>query len=295
MQHAYADINGIRMHYVTHGQGEPILFLHGSPEYWGVWKPLMKEFSKDHQVIAPDMRGYNLTSHPTDAAQYSIQHLVGDVRALAEHLGLRRFTLVGHDWGALIAWAFTIHHPEYVRRLVSLSMTHPALFDRELRENPEQQQVSQYMLLYQSPDAGTQLAGDDFAFQRQAVLEDARQYGSPLTEEDIEEWFQSWKEAGLTGSFNYYRAMKLGPPNEGFPGGSTILEGVPPEKWKVNVPVLVMLGVGDIYVLRSGLDGLEKLAPDFTVHEIPDANHWFIVQKPDIVGRHMREFMARKG
>ncbi|HYH97058.1 alpha/beta hydrolase [Hyalangium sp.] len=295
MQHSYADINGIRMHYVTHGAGEPILFLHGAPEYWGVWKPLMKEFSKDHQVIAPDMRGYNLTSQPKDFEQYSIHHLVGDIRGLADHLGLRKLTLVGHDWGALVAWAFSLYHPEYVRRLVSISMTHPALFDRELRENPQQQQISQYMLLFQAPDAGTTLTGDDFAFQRQNVFVEAGRPGSALTEEDVAEWFQSWKTGGLTGSFNYYRAMKLGPPNGQFPGGSTILEGLPPEKWKVSFPVLVVRGDGDYYVVRSGLDGLEKLAPDLTVQEIPDATHWVIMQKPDAVGLRIREFMSTHG
>ncbi len=295
MQHAYADINGIRMHYVTHGQGEPILFLHGAPEYWGVWKPLMREFSKDHLVIAPDLRGYNLTSQPKDVAQYSMQHLLGDVRALAEHLGLRKLTLVGHDWGALIAWAFTIHHPEYVRRLVSLSMMHPALFDRELRENPKQREFSQYMLLFQNPEVAAQLTANDFAMQKQGVFDDARRFECALTDEDMAEWLQSWRHAGLTGMFNYYRAMKLGPPNGSFPGGSTILDGVPPEKWKVHVPVLTMLGLEDIYVQRSGLDGLEKFASDLTVHEVPQATHWLIMQKPEVVGRHMRDFMARKG
>jgi pimeloyl-ACP methyl ester carboxylesterase len=295
MQHAYADINGIRMHYVTHGQGEPILFVHGGAEYWGVWKPLMREFAKDHKVIAPDMRGYNLTSRPQEVEQYNIQHLVGDLRALVEHLGLRKFTLVGHDWGALVSWCFTIRHPEYVQRLVSLSMTHPALFDREMRENPLQRKASEYMLFFQSPGSEAQIMADDFAFQRQAVIDDARRHGSPLTEEDVAEWFQSWKEPGaVTGFLNYYRANKLGPPNGSFPGGSTLLDGIPPEKWKVNVPVLTMLGVGDPFVLRGGLNGLEKLAPDVTVHEVPDATHWLIMQKPDVVGRHMRDFLARQ-
>src|SRR5437868_382040 len=178
MRHAYADINGIRMHYVTAGTGEPILFLHGFPEYWGVWKPLLAEFSKDYQVIAPDLRGYNETTRPKGDEQYRIQHLVADVRALADHLGLKKFTLVSQDWGALLGWSFAVRHPEYIRRFVTIDITHPALFSRDLRENAAQQKASEYMLAFRSPGFADQLSASDFAALRQTVFADARNGGA---------------------------------------------------------------------------------------------------------------------
>ncbi|MDY7232936.1 alpha/beta fold hydrolase [Hyalangium rubrum] len=298
MQHAYAEINGIRMHYVTHGTGEPILFLHGFPEYWGVWKPLLKEFSKDYRVIAPDLRGYNLTSRPRDVEQYRIQHLVADVRALAEHLGLRKFTLVAQDWGAFLGWSFAIRHPEYIRRFVSIDVTHPAIFDRELKENPYQQKASQYMLgILNNPHAAEELVANDFALPRKLLFEDAIHHGARLSEEDLAEWLTAWRQPGVfKAGHQYYQAARIGPPDgNGFPGGSNLLEDVPQEKWKVNFPVLMLWAEKDPYLLEDCLRGLEVLAPNLTLHKVPGASHWLTLEKPQEVIQHLRDFFAKKG
>jgi pimeloyl-ACP methyl ester carboxylesterase len=83
-----------------------MVLLHGFPEFWYQWKAQLAEFSRDYQVVAPDMRGYNLSSKPSDVNQYQVKTLVEDIRALAEHLGQKKIILVGHDWGGAIAWAF---------------------------------------------------------------------------------------------------------------------------------------------------------------------------------------------
>src|ERR1700722_7088576 len=106
VEHNYAEINGIRLHYVTSGKGELILFLHGFPEFWYEWKNQLSEFNKDFFVVAPDMRGYNLSTKPENVDQYQIQFLVEDIRALIEHLGDKKVILVGHDWGGVVAWCF---------------------------------------------------------------------------------------------------------------------------------------------------------------------------------------------
>ncbi len=295
MQHAYANINGIRMHYVTHGKGEPILFLHGFPEYWGIWKTFLAEFSKDHFVIAPDLRGYNLTSRPLEAEKYSMQHLVADVKALADHLGLQKLTVVSQDWGAFVGWSFVLRHPEYVRRFVSIGVTHPALFDRELRENPQQQQASQYMLFKREPNSSAAFIADDFAIWRKVIIEDTLQHSTTLTAEDVTEWVETWKHPGaIEAALHYYRATGIGPPDgKGSPGGSNLMDDLPKEKWKVNVPVLVLWGEHDPYLLPSGLRGLDQLVPDLTVHMIPGTTHWLALQKPALVTQHLREFLAR--
>src|SRR5205807_257114 len=116
----------------TAGQGKLIMFAHGFPEFWYAWKAQLAEFERDHQAVALDMRGYNLSSKPPAVEQYAVRHLVEDLRALAEALGHRRLILVGHDWGGATAWAFAIKHPEWLEKLVIINAPHPAVFAREL-------------------------------------------------------------------------------------------------------------------------------------------------------------------
>ena len=293
LEHQYADINGIRMHYVTQGAGEPIIFLHGFPEYWGVWKKPLEEMGKDHWVIAPDMRGYNLSSKPADVEQYRIEHLVEDIRALADHLNIEKFTLVSQDWGALVGWSFVLRHPEYVSRFVTINITHPALFDRDLRENAAQQQASQYMLLFRSPDAEPFIMADDYAFGRQGMIDAARQLGAQISAEDEAEMVAAWNQPGaITGGLNYYRAAQIGPPDgQGSLGGSNLLDGLAPWQLQVCLPVLFIHGEMDPYLLPSGQVGLEQYVHDLTFRRIPDADHSVTLEKPELVTQFLREFM----
>src|ERR1035438_7431505 len=106
LKHKYVKVNGVRLHYVTAGKGPLILFLHGFPEFWYEWKNQLIEFGKDHQAVAPDMRGYNLSDKPAELDQYKMAALVEDIRALADHLSHhKKFVLVAHDWGGAVAWS----------------------------------------------------------------------------------------------------------------------------------------------------------------------------------------------
>ncbi|WNG28167.1 alpha/beta hydrolase [Cystobacter fuscus] len=293
MDHHYADINGIRMHYVTHGAGEPILFIHGFPEYWGVWKKQLHDLGKDYFVIAPDMRGYNLTSKPKEVEAYHIRHLVEDLRCLLEHLGIEKTNIVSQDWGALVGWSFVLRLPEYVRRLVTINITHPALFDRELRENPRQQLAAQYMLVFQTPQAEGQIIGDDYAWARQAVLNDARAHGAILSEDDMTEWVSAWKQPGsVTGGLNYYRAAKMGPPDhQGHVGGSNLVEGLRPDQLVVNKPVLFIHAEQDTYLLPDGQRGLRDFVPQISIQRLAEATHWATLEKPKEISQLIRNFL----
>jgi pimeloyl-ACP methyl ester carboxylesterase len=296
LQHHDADINGIRMHYVTHGTGEPILFLHGFPEYWGVWKKHLAELGKDYRVIAPDLRGYNLSSKPQEVEQYHIDLLVRDVLGLVEHLGLKKLTLVCQDWGALLGWSFLLRHPEYVCRFVTINITHPVLFNRELRENPRQQQASQYMLAFRTPQAETMITADDFAWPKNAVIGSYKANGAKFSDEDVDEWVRAWKQPGaITCALNYYRAAKMGPPDgQGNPGGSNLLEGLKPEQFQVRIPVLFIHGEQDFYLLADGHRGLEEYVPDLTFRRIPDGAHGVAMERPELVTRYIREFLRSR-
>src|SRR5579863_8373274 len=132
MEDRYVELNSIRMHYVTAGRGPLILFAHGFPEFWYVWREQLNEFGGDYQAVAPDLRGYNLTSKPEGVENYRARHLIEDLRALAAHLGAKRFVLVGHDWGGAVAWGFALAHPELLEKLVIVNAPHPGVFAREL-------------------------------------------------------------------------------------------------------------------------------------------------------------------
>jgi epoxide hydrolase 4 len=152
----------VRLHYVSAGEGDLILFAHGFPSFWYMWRNRLAKFGRDHLAVAPDLRGFNLSSKPVAIPQYGLRIIVDDLRALVEQLGYDRFTLVGNDWGGLLAWTFALHHPEMLEKLIILSSPHPALFDRELRENPVQQQASQYLLGLRTPGSEDTLAADNY-------------------------------------------------------------------------------------------------------------------------------------
>jgi len=288
MTHAYAEVNGVRLHYVTAGTGPLIVFVHGFPEFWYMWRHQLEEFARDHRVVAPDMRGYNLSSKPAEVGAYAIRHLVEDLRQLAEHLGAERFVLVGHDWGGVAAWAFALAHPERLTKLVIVNAPHPGVFAREIRENPAQQQASRYMLVFRSPEAEALLAEDGYARVIQMFRHDL---GARFTEADRAAYVEAWSQPGaLTGGLNYYRAAGVGPP-EG-PGVPARSFGVDPERLVVRVPTLVIWGEQDRALLTGNLEELERFVPDLTVRRVPHASHWVVHEEPALVNAMIREFLA---
>ena len=286
-EHKYADVNNIRVHYVTVGKGKLIIFLHGFPEFWYEWKKQLAEFGRDYQAIAPDMRGYNLSSKPAEVGQYRMKYLVEDIRALAKHLGFKKFILVAHDWGGGVAWPFAIRYPEYLEKLIIINAVHPAIFMRELRDNPAQQRASQYILVYRTAEAENILARDNYAILVDNLLEDGIKQGY-FTDEDKQAYIEAWSEPGaLTGGLNYYRAVHLG----SFTGESDDSLSADPSVFMVNVPTLVIWGEKDKWLLTGNLEGLEKYVPDLTIKRIPDGSHWVIHEKPGLVNSYIREFI----
>jgi len=210
IEHAYADINDINLHYVRSGNGPLIMFLHGFPEYWKMWEMQLEEFGRDHLAVAPDMRGYNLSSKPAEVSRYKQKYLMEDIRQLAQHLGYEKFILVAHDWGGAVAWTFAMFYPQYLEKLVIINAPHPVVFERELRENPEQRKASSYMLLFRRPEAEARLSADDYAWLLKMAFGDLIREGI-LKDEDISGYKKAWSQPGaLTGGLNYYRSASIG-------------------------------------------------------------------------------------
>ena len=289
--HDYADVNGIRLHYAKAGEGKLILFVHGFPEFWYCWRNQLAEFGRDHLAVAPDMRGYNLSSKPTELSQYEVPHMVADLRALAKSLGYERFTLVAHDWGGGVAWSLAIRHPECLEKLVIINSPHPATFERELARNPAQQAASQYMLFFRSPKAEAALSANNYANLVDTVLTRGLKKGF-FTEEDRHAYLAAWSQPGaLTGSLNWYRAARIGPPTGADPEARSFERDVAASR--VEVPTLVIWGEKDKALVIENLDGLDQYVPDLTIRRIPDATHWVIHEQPAAVNGHIREFLAR--
>jgi pimeloyl-ACP methyl ester carboxylesterase len=288
IRHGVADVNGVRLHYAAAGAGPLVLFLHGFPEFWYEWRRQLEDLGRDHLAVAPDMRGHNLSAKPEGVEAYAVRHLVEDVRALAEHLGHRRFTLVAHDWGGAIAWVFALAHPAMLERLVIINAPHPAVFYRELRENPAQQKASQYMLVFRRPEAEAILSADGHARLRQALGEVWERH---FSDEDRRMYLEAWSQPGaLTGGLNYYRAARVGPPAEGHPARSlSAVEDLP----VLEVPTLVIWGERDKALGTGNLVGLDRHVRNLTVRRVPDGSHWVVHEQPELITRAIREFMER--
>jgi len=297
VSHAYAEVNGQRLHYARAGRGPLMLFLHGFPEFWYEWKNQLAEFSRDHTVVAPDLRGYNLSSKPAELSAYQMPNLVADVHALATELlkstGGAKFTLVAHDWGGVVAWVYAAQHPEMLDKLVILNAPHPSIFGRELRENPAQQKASEYMLMFRSQEAEALLSENQYEWLKRAVL------GSDPSKADEDAYVEAWSQPGaLTGGLNYYRASGVGPPPAAAavaaaPPATTAPPAIPP--LVVRVPTLVIWGEKDTALLTGNLNGLDEVVPKLTVKRIPGGTHWIARENAEDVNRLIREFLVQPG
>jgi epoxide hydrolase 4 len=216
---------------------------------------------------------------------------MGDLPALAAHLGAEKFTRVAHDWGGAVAWAFAIAHPELLERLIIINAPHPGVFARLLHGNAGQQAASQYMRMFCTPEAEEILARDNFGKLVEMALGRGLKRGY-FDEADKQAYMEAWSQPGaLTGGLNYYRAARLLPPPPGTPVAQSKLE-LDARSLTVRVPTLVIWGEKDTALLPANLDGLEEFVPNLTVRRIPEGNHWVIHQQPMLVNRYIREFLA---
>ena len=290
LDHHYAQVNGIKLHYVSAGSGKLMLFLHGWPEFWLAWKEQLPEFARTHHVAAPDLRGFNLSDKPPAVKDYHPRLVVEDIRQLIRHLGHERAIVVAHDWGGAAAWNLASAHPELVEKLVILNSPHPITFARELTHNPAQQAASQYMLLLRSPKAERVLSENNYArLWRQ--FEGWKNSVRPPDAETLKLYEEAWLQPGaLTAGLNYYCVSPLHPPTADAPGAAALK--LDPAMFTVRVPTLVIWGEQDTALLPGLLDGLDQYVPDLRIERIPQASHWIAHEFPEQVNGLIRNFLA---
>jgi len=280
--HETVEANGIRLHVARAGDGPLMLFLHGFPEYWAMWRPMLEHFgARGWCAVAPDMRGYNLSEKPAEVEAYRPKHLGADVLALAEHYTKEKFVLVAHDWGGAVAWGVAIARPQRLAKLVMLNSPHPYIFWRELCNSPAQQKASAYMLLFRLAKAERVLSENGYARLLDAF--------SDLDEEARQALVAAWSQPGaLTGGLNYYRASPLYPPSDADPGAKKLQ--LKQEDFIVKVPTLVLWGERDTALLPGCLEGLEEVVPGVKIVRVPEASHWIARERTERVIAEIEAF-----
>ncbi|MGI4732610.1 MAG: alpha/beta fold hydrolase [Janthinobacterium lividum] len=277
-------------------QKPPVVLLHGFPESHRTWRHQIPALAADHYVIAPDQRGYARSSKPEGIAAYAPDRIVGDLLALADHLGIGRFTLVGHDWGGAIAWMAALGRPDRVERLAIVNAPHPYLFQRALFDSPEQRAASQYVTRFRDTGIDGGLVGA--GLERFFSTSFAQHVASAILGEDKSAYLDEWSQPGaMTAMLNWYRASQIVvPPVDWRPGDQpprpAFLEGPFPP---VSVPTLVIWGMAD-KALPPGpnLDGLDALVPDLTIQRLDGVGHFAPWEAPDRVTAALSGWLRRR-
>lgn len=282
--------------------GRPVLlFLHGFPEAAFVWDELLRHFAQPenggYRCVAPNLRGFEHSSAPTEVQAYRAKPLVQDLAALIEAITQVSPTpgqlagLVAHDWGGALAWSVAAQFPATMRQLAIVNAPHPATFQRELANSPSQQASSAYMNFLARPDAPALLAENDFARLWPFFTNMAADSGplAWLDEATRQRYREVWS-LGLHGPCNYYAASPLRPPTASDAGAAAVQ--LPRDRVTVNVPTLVVWGLGDTALPEALLDGLDDFVPDLRIERVPGATHWIVHEQPRRVSALIGSFLT---
>ena len=273
IEHKFADNDGVKIHYVSAGDGPLIVFVHGFPDFWYSWRHQMEGLKDDYQVVALDTRGYNKSDKPEKQEDYDMSLLVGDVAAVIRAENQESAIIVGHDWGGLISWQFAMTHPEMISKLIIVNLPHPKGLSRELANNEEQQANSQYARNFQKPDSHEQLDAKRLA---RFVARD---------EETKARYLEALGRSSLNGMMNYYRQNYPKAPYR------EQTEGIP----NITVPVLQFHGLNDTALHHHGLNETwEWIDKDYTLVTIPGVGHWAHHEAADLVTDTMKWWLAMR-
>lgn len=265
-EEGYADSDGVKIHYVTMGEGPLVVMIHGFPDFWYSWRAQMPELAKHYRVVAVDMRGYNKSDQPEGLENYALPKLVGDIDAVVKHFEADKAIVVGHDWGGIVAWTYAMTHPDKTDKLIILNLPHPKGLNRELANNPEQQKNSQYARNFQKPDAASKVMPQMLAFW----VTDA---------EARKKYVEAFKRSSMEGMLNYYKANY---PKEPYEYSEEMTYP------KVKCPVLMFHGLKDTALLPGALNGTWNwIDNDLTLVTIPESGHFVQQDAADKVTRCM--------
>jgi len=283
-EHKYITVNGAqKIHYVESGDpAKPlILFVHGFPEFWWTWRAQIKHFNKKYRVVALDMRGYNESGKPAGVESYMIEHLVGDVKGLIQGLGVSKCTLVAHDWGAVVCWAFATLYPEMLERLVIMNGPNMKVADKVFAKNKSQYLKSWYILWFQCPILPelSFLAKD-----MESVGKIFKNSGFEDDEESLEAWKYAFKDFTTWNcSINWYRALVLNKRQEFFNQKSF--------DSKIQVRTLQIHGTGDHALSVASAKENQEVVENGRLELLEGISHWVQNQAPQRVNSLIEQFL----
>ena len=256
--------DGVELAVLDEGEGTPVLLLHGFPDSAQLWRHQVPTLTNaGFRVVAPDLRGFGESDKPADVDAYRIHHSVADMTAVLDALDIEKAHVVGHDWGAGVAWAMALMAPERVEKLVVLSVGHPAV-PRSLA----QREKSWYMLLFQFEEAEAILRKDDWALMREWID----------THPDFDP-----ERFDLTAGLNWYRA-NMHPRQE-----LRTPRPLPP----VAADTLGIWSSGDRYLLEDRMvRSAEHIAGSWRYERIEDAGHWMQLDQPERLNALLLDFLA---
>ena len=206
VEHSYVDNNGVKIHYVSLGEGPLVVMIHGFPDFWYTWRYQMQGLADRFRMVAIDLRGYNRSDKPSGVDQYAMPLLVSDIVAVIRQLAVEvnispKAVIVGHDWGGAVAWSVAMAHPDLVKRLVICNLPHLKGLQRELAQNPQQQRNSQYARDFQQPDAHLDLTAEELA-------------GWVADPGDKQQYISAFQRSDFEAMLNYYKANYPRPPSQ---------------------------------------------------------------------------------
>lgn len=279
--HNFINTNGVRLHYVSQGEGKLMLMLHGFPEFWYSWRHQISEFSTAYHTVAVDLRGYNDSDKPEGVEAYRMSKLIKDVKGVIEGLGYQDCILVAHDWGGAIAWNFAYAYPEMVEKLIVLNIPHPAKFAAGLR-TPQQLLKSWYIFAFQLPLL------PEFLFQLndyQAIREAFSGMAinkAAFSEADLNAYRDAAAKPGaLTSMINYYRGLL-----------QLLFDNTQQPQWTVlDIPTLTIWGENDTALGKELTYGTEAYVRDWQIKYIPNCSHWVQQEQPTLVNQYIQEFI----
>jgi pimeloyl-ACP methyl ester carboxylesterase len=284
MTQHFITVNGIRLHYVEEGQGELVILLHGFPEFWYGWRKQIPVLSKKYRVVAPDMRGYNLSDKPKGIQNYKIEILASDIAALVKALGEEQAIIAGHDWGGAVAWAVATLHPQVVKKLAVLNICHPSEMKKALMGfNLAQWKKSYYIFLFQLPRLPERFIGKDLKgfFTKAFTTFLPKGKASTITSEEIAKYVEAYSQPGmLTAAINYYRATfrQL---------GSMHISG------KLTMPVLMIWGEQDHALGKELTYNTKNYCTDLELIYDPTSGHFIQHDNPELVNGKLLEFFEK--
>ena len=273
------EANGLHFEVEETGEGDHLaLCLHGFPEHLVSWRDQVPVLaSLGYRIWAVNQRGYGRTSRPTGTANYALKHLLADVAALIDASGARRVTLIGHDWGAMVAWCFAAGRIRPIERLVIMNVPHPLCFRAALK-HWRQRRKSWYIGFFQIPFLPERmLAARDGAAVRGMF------HRVPVPPAIVDVYANQVQEPGAaTAMLNWYRAMRL-------------TDGVPRLDTPIEVPTLVIWGERDAALDLICLDGTERYVRDLRIERLPGISHWVQQHAPEAVNALLRSFLPQAG